>query len=376
MLHLDWPGTRYSSSDRIPASSRELTEGVIAGCLPRFDRRLDDDETNCFLDRLLACWQILPTLTEEDFSSTLRHALPASAFMRLRRLWLVITAFSCAQTVASSELLRLLASRTLRYSLLKGSATSFRLYEKPEMRTGWDLDIGVTPADLRAAEEIVLEAGYVPAQQDPSTGVFYPSDPDLRASVEASHYELGFLVKRLRVTNLPPETLEAVRTEPWAKKYWFGLDSDVPWCYASVDVHHAISLDIGLDDLLQTARPWQVGGQSVRLPADEWIAAHTIYKLYWEGVHNYGKGLYSYADLTRLIPCLDPTAFESLVAILRSLNLVAAGFYVLRRLPAFGVGLPEHVQAFIDEAARPPAGARPTALNDLGDMWPKLWGDR
>ena len=34
------------------------------------------------------------------------------------------------------------------------------------------------------------------------------------------------------------------------------------------------------------------------------------------------------------------------------------------------------VQAFIDSAWQAPAGQDPMKLNDLGDMWPKLWGHR
>ena len=244
------------------------------------------------------------------------------------------------------------------------------------MRAAWDVDIGVEQEDLRQAEELARAVGYHPAQQDPKSNRFYLADPKFRAAVEATHYELGFLVRRLQVTNLSAETLDAIRSEPWTRQYWFDIESGAPCCYASVNIHHAVSLDIALDDLLAHARTVSRDGLMLRVPDDAWLAAHLVFKIYWEGVHNYRKGLYGYADLVRLSARLDAGTFERLVHILERHKLIAAGHYVLRRLPLFGVSLPDHILHFITETSVVPTPSDPIHLNDLGDMWPKVWGRR
>ncbi len=143
-----------------------------------------------------------------------------------------------------------------------------------------------------------------------------------------------------------------------------------------IDIHHKLSLDIGLDDLLGNARTIERGGERLSVPDFAWFAAHLIFKLYWEGVHNYGKGLYQYADLVRLVPCLDEPTFGRLTGILDSYNLVAGAYHVFSHLPDFGVLVPPHIRSFVDDAREPPKGTDPIEINDLGDAWPKLWGRR
>jgi hypothetical protein len=244
------------------------------------------------------------------------------------------------------------------------------------MRAAWDLDIGVPKSTLSRAEALALSVGYQPAQQNAQSGRFYAADPKLRADVEAEHYELGFLVRRLQVTNLSSETIAALRDEVWTHKYWFDINSDAPCCYASVDIHHALSLDIPLAELLSHTRKLHVAGETFTVPDDAWLAVHLVFKLYWEGVHSYRKGLYAYADLIRLIPRLESEPFERVTAILEKHNLLAAGHYVFRRLPLFGLDLPDHIVHFIEATASPPLTTEPLQANDLGDMWPKLWGRR
>jgi hypothetical protein len=102
-----------------------------------------------------------------------------------------------------------------------------------------------------------------------------------------------------------------------------------------------------------------------------------IYKIYWEGVHNYGKGAYQFADLVRLIPATTELTFARLVRILETHRLEAAGYFVLRRLKQnFGLVLQPEIETFLEHASHGPPDREPFQVNDLGDMWPKLWGAR
>jgi len=158
---------------------------------------------------------------------------------------------------------------------------------------------------------------------------------------------------------------------------WHELPGGELACYVYADIHHGISLDTPVEPLVRSARRVRTSGGTVRLPALEWMLFHAIYKLYWEGVHNYGKGAYQLADVARLTPLLDAAAAERLVSLLREVNFCAGAHYVLRRLePELGVALPPPLRAFVERTATPPPGREAFELNDLGDMWPKLWGHR
>jgi hypothetical protein len=363
------------SVGELPQHGRDLLP-IIAGNSPESKSRRSPSQSRALLEQLLVCWQILPSMQPSLVNGVLKEILQPDEYRRLRHAWLATIAFAKAQVIGCSTFLQALEHRRLSYSLLKGAATAFQLYPAPYMRAAWDFDIGVARHDLAEAEALAIASGFHRAQQDPETKRFHRSDPYLRALVERQHYELGFLVRRLQVTNLPPETLEAIRVDKWTHQYWLDVDSDIPWCYAVVDIHHALALDMGLDDLLASVRTIRTSGLTLKVPDNAWLAAHLVYKLYWEGVHGYEKGLYQYADLVRLAPNLDAVTFDHFVDILRNRNLLAAGYYVFRRLPEFGISLPPYALRFIEQAALPPKDSEPTQVNDLGDMWPKLWGRR
>lgn len=110
------------------------------------------------------------------------------------------------------------------------------------------------------------------------------------------------------------------------------------------------------------------------MPSLPWLAFHVIYKLYWEGVHAYGKGLYQYADLCRIVRCMSASDMEGLVVLLDEANLRAAAFYVLRRLPTdFGTTLPAILAQYVRDCGKPDH-CDAVACNDLGDMWEKAMG--
>jgi len=350
---------------------------IIAGRLPSSSSMRSVDDSRTLVDQLLTNWQLLPSISERAICEFFPGVLQTDDHQRLKHAYLAITAFAKVQIAACLPLLGALQDSGIPYSLLKGGATSFLVYPEPHMRAAWDFDIAVSRQHLVEAEALAHAVGYQPAQQDPKTKRFHRANPQLRAAVEANHHELGFLMRRLQVTNLPTETVDAIRAEPWTRIYWLDSELGNPWCYAGIDIHHALSLDIGVDDLLARRRLVTAkNGAVITIPDDAWLTAHLIFKLYWEGVHNYAKGLYQFADLIRLAPRLDPNTFADVEKILARYNLLAAGYYVLRRLPMFGLELPQHILQFIDEGSSPDRNSDPIQNNDLGDMWPKLWGYR
>jgi hypothetical protein len=348
---------------------------ILAGAIPAEPGRRSEAASQQFLDRLLACWQVIPAITDRQLAALRQMLAPAHA-ERLANVRLALIGFMRVQQVAARRLVQAMEADGLEYCLLKGSATAQIAYPEPWMRGAWDLDIGVRRHDLARAERIAEACGYCPAQQDIATGGFVRANPALKAKVESGHYELGFLVRRLQVGNLGEESLRAIRSEPFAAAYWFDVADARPCCYAAVDVHHAISHDIPLDDLLDTRRRLETAAGSSHVPSTAWIVAHLVFKLYWEGVHHYGKMLYEYADLVRLMPLLDAATVAQVTAILDRYELTAAGYYVFRRLPEFGIAPAGHILDFLAASGAIEAHGDPIQCNDLGDMWPKLWGRR
>ncbi len=344
---------------------------LLAGQAPQVET-LSADGSASLLASLLANWQVLPALAP----TLLATALVDEDHARFVRARLAVTAFVQAQIAGCAGFLAALDAAGIRYALLKGAAAGCLLYPERHLRGAWDFDLGVGWDDLEQAEALALDCGFHQAQRDADRGRFVRADRNLRAIVEDSHFELGFLARRLLVTNLSDETRAAIRDEPWTHQFWHDAVTDAPWCYAVVDIHHKLSLDIELDGLLASSWAKPVGDTLLRLPDLAWFGAHLVFKLYWESVHTYGKGLYQYADLVRLVPLLDPITFLRLVSILRDHNLTAAGYHVFKHLPRFGITLPAYVADFIVEAAVPPPGTDPIDTNDLGDLWPKLWNRR
>src|SRR5208337_1169246 len=238
---------------------------LIAGSTPSPKSRRSDEDSKELVDLLLRSWNILPSISDSLFGE-LAVLLPKQELARIARAWLAVTAFVKAQIAACLPFVRALDRSGLNYALLKGSAMSFLAPEPPVLRAGWDFDVGVAYPDLKRAEALAAASGFWPAEYVPSTKQFVHADSALRAQVEAQHYELGFFVRRLEVTNLSGETIDAIRTDPWTQRFWFGAGEKNPWCYAVLDIHHAISRDIGLDELLAEAGAVIIGGDRLRLP--------------------------------------------------------------------------------------------------------------
>jgi hypothetical protein len=191
-----------------------------------------------------------------------------------------------------------------------------------------------------------------------------------------AHYELAFLVYRADIGDALSSTQhEAVQRLPIGPA--FQRESVNTICDVAVDIHHALSLDIEGALLLERGETATRNGHRIRVASAASLAFHLIFKLYWEGVHTYGKGLYQFADLCRLLPRLSERDASELLELLQAKNLDAAGFYVLRRLPrSFGISLPKPLADWVASERSRICRGDSTIHNDLGDVWPKLWGRR
>ena len=316
-------------------------------------------------------WQV-QGLVEERVSTDNQSELSAS-MTRLKNSTGAIRAFSKIQLKSMSEVCESLSGE-VRYSLLKSSALRAAYYTNPHARIGWDIDIAVDKQQLPLATEVLLSLGYEFAQFDSNTKRFSPADPVLRAYVESQHYELGFLVRRNRVLGLSDDQKDQIRSTIRDGGYWHIDENGDFYCYTTIDVHHGLSLELPVTQLIEDGQSHDFGQQTVTLPSPSWLAYHVIYKLYWEGVHAYGKGLYQYADLIRIVLKLDEREQSNLIERLESSNLGIPGLYTLRRLPKhFGMDLPDTLAEYVGSMA-PRVGVDPLQKNDLGDMWEKIWG--
>jgi Uncharacterised nucleotidyltransferase len=325
----------------------------------------------------LASWQVLPVIVDRLLAWGGPGPSTEEAKQKVLDRAISLNVLSRIQLRLFERVINLFQERGIPYSMLKGSAVRFSAYPDPKLRMGKDFDIAVPRRYLRAAEQSARDCGFMPAQWDDSKKRFHAADPTLRAMVEAQHYELGFLIRRQLASNLTPEEDAAIRRDLDSQFIWHLTDANQLACYISIDIHHGLSLEMNAETLIDESVTINSNGFTVRVPPPEWVLFHLIYKIYWEGVHNYGKGAYQYADLARLIPSTTASTFRRLVSILAQCRLEAAGYFVLRRLSQnLQLSLQPEVEDFLKQAAQPPLNREPLDVNDLGDMWPKIWGAR
>jgi hypothetical protein len=328
---------------------------------------------------LLDNWQVLPVTAPRLFGWAAPALRETAAARAVQDRTVSIEAFALVQLQVGARFTRALCEAGVPYALLKGSAVRFTGYDDPAARCGHDIDIVTERQWLRRAEQVALATGFVRAQWSGPEKRFVRADPVLRARVEAEHYELGFLVRRNAVGGLNDDAKAAIRREIQCHHLWHEIGDGRIGCYVSTDIHHALSLDLPADDMLATTRSVRACGGQVKVPSPAWLACHLIFKIYWEGVHTYRKGLYQFADLQRHVRTMSAADFATLLHLLVRHRLEVAGYYVLRRLETdFGETLPQLVTNFLDAQTFAPPGEEvdARALNDLGDMWPKLWGYR
>ena len=287
---------------------------------------------------------------------------------------IAIAAYSRAHLRCQLEIVDALTASGLDACLLKSAAVRLFYYHDPIHRCGWDVDIGVRREDTKPIEELIQDIGYVPARWVPAEGHFRLADMARRKAVEANHYELGFYARRNLVSDLADEELAAIRRCRSWLLHWHECGPDF-CCYVTVDIHHAISLDIGLEQLLGNAVVRRYGESQVMLPKPAWSLLHLIFKIYWEAGHAPKPALYQFADIYRLVTVLVRSDADELGDLLLRYGLGIAFLWVMRRLGNdFGVVLSPDLALIFDELGRlaknDPAFSQ---TNNIGDVWENLW---
>lgn len=324
-------------------------------------------------------WRVLPAIFPrlEDWLGSAKGAGPMLDVLRKRAA--AARALAQLEAVCQEQLSDELGRRDIPHVFLKSSALRWLAYADPHERSGWDLDLGVTKAGLEDARRLARDLGYFEAEGFVDPPWFRPANPFRRVVVERDHYELGFLVKRLRVLDLDPAVAEAIAAHVVAggRTSWHFTSQGDLACYVTLDIHHGISPEITVDPILASSRTIVAGDMHLQVPRPAWLLMHLVYKIYWEGVHEYGKGGYQYADLCRLVPQVNDEEVEFARAIVTRFQLEAATFFVLRRLESqFALSLPSALHQLVVDTSYPLGDIDPIEQNDLGDMWGKLWGGR
>jgi hypothetical protein len=325
----------------------------------------------------LSCWQALPVIRPRLCAWAGQQYADSALISQISDLTISVQTLARAQMHLLRRFTQELERQQVPYVLLKGSASRLSVYASPDLRGGLDVDIGVPAKHIRRAERVVKSQGFLYGSLDDSRRHFYRISEHTRASVEENHYELACLVRRQTIRGLDPKVEAAIRRTISVLRPWHVTENNEVACYVTFDIHHGICLDIEVDPIVASAQRRHAKEYSAQTPSLEWAVFHLIFKLYWEGVHNYRKGAYQYADLVRLIPEVRGKAASTLIKLLSEYYLEAAGYYVLRRVESdFGMKLSPELQSFLSENAVPPNDQFPTDVNDLGDMWPKIWGFR
>jgi hypothetical protein len=251
-------------------------------------------------------------------------------------------------------------------------------YDHTTDRCGVDIDIGIPRQWIRLAERVAVDQGFMRAEFDAEHKRFYRGSSERRAAIEADHYELGFLVREQAIVDINEETAAAIRRDLPLQEPWHETSNHELACYVTLDLHHGLGPACPIDGVIASSREFVRDEVRLRTPSMPWVLLHLIHKLYLEGVAEYRKGGYQYADLVRLMVKTDASDAEILTELLSRQVLGVPAYYVLRRLPTeFGVNLPTPLSRYMASFARAPArGQDAYKLNDLGDMWPKLWGYR
>jgi hypothetical protein len=324
----------------------------------------------------LSCWQVAPIISAHIERAVGPKGFDGPHFQTLRDFVVATRVLSTIQHRLLLRTLGTLRAANIPAVALKGGAAAFTAYENPEMRCSMDVDLGVPRNNLQAAEMVVRDLGFFPASLDESGRRFLIVGDEDR-EFEKEHYELACMVRRQRIRGLDAKTDEAIRRSIKLLRPWHITEENELACYVSLDIHHGLCLDISVDDLVKTSIRKVVGSGFIWLPTAEWMVLHLIFKIYWEGVHNYRKGLYQYADLIRLVPALSDREANRLLDLLTEYSLRAAAFYVLRRLATeFHAHLPAPLKDLVESERLAPRSAHPDDCNDSGDMWPKLFGHR
>ena len=338
-------------------------------------------EALCACNSALSLWRVLPTFLPvlNEWIGPERDLAVEAALERLEAVGTAARVIAAMQLELTRRVVNTLDHHQIPYSLLKGAAARVDLYgEGPHNRAGLDIDIAVEAKHIDAAATAVESLGFVPAGLSSNDDRHYVTiDRVQQERVRRNHYELATLARRQVMRGLSKATAQKIKAAHDIVFFWHELDENELACYVTVDLHHGLGIDMPVETLVAQSRERTLGDRTFRVPSRAWMLFHLIFKLYWEGVHNYGKGAYQYADIARLVPNLDDSDAVSLAELLDDYQLQAGACYVLRRMePAFGVSLPPPIAALVDELEASPRALSPIEANDLGDMWEKIWKQR
>jgi putative nucleotidyltransferase-like protein len=323
-------------------------------------------------------WQVLPLMEPKFLKWIDRQSRESPAVKHVSDVTIAVRALARMQMLLATRFVTELEQRGVSYVLMKSAAASFTLYPEVDLRSGLDVDIGVPRAQIREAERIAHEQGFVAAAFDEENRHAHRVDERDKRFVEEQHYELACMNRRQVVHGLAPEIEAAIRRSIPTPRAWHETEEGELACYVTLDIHHGICLDISVDEMVDTARQVTAHGHSVRVPQPEWMMLQLIFKIYWEGVQRYRmRALYQYADVVRLIGDIQGPVATRLFELLQQYELEAAAYYVLRRVETdFGLTLGPELRDYLHQASIPPTDYLPTEVNDMGDMWPRLWGFR
>lgn len=325
-------------------------------------------------DFVLQNWWVLPVIGPRLLKWAGKSYEDSPAARRVRDKVTSVRALARIQSILCRRLTQRLEQEGIPYSLLKGTATRWLAYPEPELRSGCDLDVAVSKPYLNAAEDLAQQLGFLRAQWDPVAKFFIPADLAFRSLVESQHYELGFLVRRQVIHNLPDEIHRAIVASLPMVGIWELSPEGELICYVSVDIHHGLTHRISVDPLIELAVARRFDDVTMRFPRLDWAVFHLVIKIYSEGTPFYNKSAYEYADLTRLIRLFGEGDAANLLQLLETYKLERAGYFVLRRLVStFGMTLEPTLNDFIATQEQRVAVEDASVADGAGDMWPNLW---
>lgn len=323
-------------------------------------------------------WQIMPLVGEKLLHDAKEcAACPRHEIDGLSDEIRAVQLFSQIQGQLLSRLVHALESTENEYVFLKGSACRLVAYPKATDRTGHDIDLAVRKPQIHEMELILEALGFERAQWNTRHRRFFVADASRRSGVEAKHYELGFWVRRQVVTGISSNDDVRLRRYAEGGHLWHTTDNGAIACYVTVDVHHALALDIPADAIIDSSQRVEMkGGVTGCIPRLPWMLFYAVYKLYWEGVHNYQKGLYQYADVARLLQLMTHSDWGEFDSLVKKFNLSAGAFYVLNRIVVLGQEASPDGKEFLCDHGKVCADQLPLSVNDYGDCWPKVIGRR
>ena len=244
----------------------------------------------------LRSWRVLPHIAARIFAWSPRHAATPEADL-LRDAVRAIELHAVIQLQLTRRLTSALDEAGIPHVLLKGAAARHVVWERPEQRGSWDIDLGVPEPWLPQAERVVRAQGYLPAVLDRTTMALCRISRLQRVFQETGHYELCPMAREMEVEDLDPQDAAAIR------RVWVALGRLVWWegdgvllCRTGVDVHHGLVAGVPVDDVVRTRR--RVDGWPV--PTTAWMLAHLLLKLDFDAGVKAEASLWTLVDLGRL----------------------------------------------------------------------------